>query len=65
MPAAIRACFAEAWPDPCSPALLDHLTELALARDGAGVREDALELMPKSDVADAILDRVEGLLGDR
>ena len=28
-------------------------------------REDRLELMPKSAVADAILDRVEGLLGER
>ena len=36
-----------------------------LSRGNAGVREEALELMPKRDVADAILDRVEGLLGDR
>jgi phosphopantothenoylcysteine decarboxylase/phosphopantothenate--cysteine ligase len=33
-----------------------------LDREG---REDRLELMPKSAVADAILDRVEGLLGGR
>ena len=36
-----------------------------LSREGSGVREEALELMPKSDVADAILDRVEALLGAR
>jgi phosphopantothenoylcysteine decarboxylase/phosphopantothenate--cysteine ligase len=36
-----------------------------LSREGSGVREEALELMPKSDVADAILDRVEALLGGR
>ena len=36
-----------------------------LSRNGTGVKEEALELMPKTDVADAILDRVEGLLRGR